>query len=754
MPRPSEEIDIQAAKEVYATLPDEQKQDIEALVARGHSRRFAMRSILAQDQARGQQAIRDVEETTLGERVGAGALGAANAMSMGFADEVRGLATAIPRLMPGGESPIDAYVRGRDVQRGEAKAAEQRNLRSTLGGEVLGNVPTLVGGLAAKVPQGIAAASRQGLSALVKQGAKVGAAGGAVGGFGYGEGVGGSLEQAAKGAAIGGLFGAAGGAVGGLPGALRPRGGAAPVPASAPVSAGGPNVAQRAAAKVASALEAKPGSAKDLAKGFVDRWLPVKEVEKFAKAVPQPAPVAPRVPGMPEWQPAVGSSTADVSALAPKAPPGEVTAQLSALKAKMAAEAARPAPPPLPPEATFAGRPQEPPPNLRSKTNFVIPAEDLRGQMAVSPGAGGEVPPQIPPLSLTPEQVANVRRAVAVGNDVGAIAKALKVPEADVAAVVDAPEGMDPARWRAIKGEFAQPDVKARQQAAITPARRTPAPAEPPPTGTTVQIGEPDVVAAMSPEAFETGEGALRRLRYGQEARSVLESIGERVGEKRPQYLAELKGEIRQGFADPGAVSAKVDELLTRGVDPDLVNQALAARRSQEATEIARLTRKGGTDVVDDMVAAAMAGGAKTMQDVQRRTGLKMSEIEQAWERHEAPRLPKEPRKPKGQPAGPGSENVINPAAPIGPGKAVWAPVYEEIFGEPFHVSGGEAAREAAARLPFGPEDAQGRMIFDLRSQGWQPRQIAQKLGITLDVVRGILKQRQPKSALKPKPKP
>ncbi len=747
MPRPSEEIDVQAAKEVYATLPDEQKQEIEALVARGHNRRFAMKSILAQESARGQQAIRDVEETTLGERVGAGALGAANAMAMGFADEARGLATAIPRLVPGGESPVAAYVRGRDVQRGEAKAAEQRNLRSTLGGEVLGQAPTVVGGLAAKVPQGIASAAKQGLGALVKQGAKIGAAGGAVGGFGYGEGAAGSIEQAAKGAALGGLFGAGGAALGGLPGALRPKAPAAPSPAipATPPKAPTPGLGRELAGKVASVLEAKPGSPKAIAKGFVPGLGGVEQIAKaFAPDVPPPAPVGPTVP----WQPAAGTSTADVGALAPKAAPGEVTRELLALKAKAAAPP--PTPPPLPPEALAPDVPTAapaggPPPGIsperwQALVEHFGQAEKQTATTNVArrrtptptpeaPVGGAAVPaaPAPAPVDLPADVLTNVKRALAVGNEPAVVAKALGVPLDKVQAV-------------------------ARPPAPPPPSPRPPVAARPATNGLAIPVEEADVVAAMTPEAFDVGEGALRRLRYGQEARGVLEAVGERVhGERSPQYVADLKKELRQGFADPEAVGRKVDELLTRGVDERLVEQALAKRRSEEGTEIARLSRKGGTDVVDDMVAAAMAGGAKTMHDVQRRTGLKLSEIEQAWERHNAPRLPKEPRKPKGQPEGPGSQNVINPAAPIGPGRPVFAPVYEEIFGEPFHVSSGEAAREAAARLPFGPEDAQGRMIFDLRAQGWQPRQIAKKLGITLDVVRGILKQRSPRSALRPK---
>lgn len=335
MPRPSEEIDVQAAKEVYATLPEEQKSEIEALVARGHNRRSAMMSVLKQDMARGRQGIKDVEETTTGERVGAGLLGAANTMSFNLADEVRGLATAIPRLVPGGESPIDAYVRGRDAQREEAKAAETRNLKSTLGGEVAGNIPSLVGGFAAKVPQAITTAAKQGVGALAKEGAKIGAAGGAVGGFGAGEGLVDSIKQMLFGGGVGGVLGGVGGGLGGLASAETRAASSGAKPAAPAPASSGPGIARRGAAAVVDlagkAVERAPmaagaalgggvgGPVGAAAGGAIGQEFGGAAGKAMGGRLAQLAQrlrgdAAPDGSGIP-WQPATGSSTADAPSI-------------------------------------------------------------------------------------------------------------------------------------------------------------------------------------------------------------------------------------------------------------------------------------------------------------------------------------------------------------------------------------------------------------------------------------------------------
>lgn len=107
------------------------------------------------------------------------AMGAANAASFNLADDVRGIATAIPRLVPGGESPGDAYRRGRDAARINTAEAQADSPTGYAAGETLSSLAT------ALMPTGsIAGASRQGLGALAGQGIKVGGGTGLVAGYG------------------------------------------------------------------------------------------------------------------------------------------------------------------------------------------------------------------------------------------------------------------------------------------------------------------------------------------------------------------------------------------------------------------------------------------------------------------------------------------------------------------------------------------------------------------------------------------
>lgn len=302
-------------------------------------------------------------------------------------------------------------------------------------------------------------------------------------------------------------------------------------------------------------------------------------------------------------------------------------------------------------------------------------------------------------------------------------------PEDIISAIEARPPG-GVTRWR--EGPASSPPPAA-------PAPRPqPAPRQAPPAavseGPAQAVDDADIVAAMDPRAFGINESAQRRFQGAERARQVLSTIGEQIGESRPDWLKSLRRDLPVGAADPQAVASKSDQLLTAGMDPKVLEQALAVRRSQEMQDVARLARQGGTSAIDDLVAVVRAGGAETVDDVARATGLRISEVKQALQRHAADL----PRAPKRSPSAP---EVTNPAPPTGTGAPVWEPVYKELFGEPPQVRA-ETARAAAAKLPFGPEDAVGRMIFELRGQGFQAQQIAKKLGVDIDVIRGVLKAR------------
>ena len=296
-----------------------------------------------QELVRLQQARKDNEQTSGLEQAASGALGAANAMSLGFADEARGgIAAAAPLLLGGAnllpdgvkakaraaapwfanllpDDPIsglaDRYTAARDQQRGEAKASESRNLKSTLAGEVVGQVPTLVGGAAAKVPQALAEAAKRGVGAVALEGAKAGGLGGAAGGAGIGEGVQDTVEKSVIGGALGVLFGGVGGALGGLlnpetraatEAAARARMGAktaddAAQAAAKAEQAAAPGIMEQVRKKVADA-----GGIGNLAKRSAAKKVPIvgDELADVAFPMPKKAPAgkAKAAPAdLPDW---------------------------------------------------------------------------------------------------------------------------------------------------------------------------------------------------------------------------------------------------------------------------------------------------------------------------------------------------------------------------------------------------------------------------------------------------------------------
>lgn len=133
----------------------------------------------------------------------------------GLADEVGGVATAIPRLVPGGESPVDAYKRGRDNLREAATMGAEESPAASFAGDMAGQATGVLAG-AAPAKAGIMAAKS--VPSLVRNAAALGGAAGGVTGFGHAEG---DAGQQAADTALGAGVGAAGGAaLAGLPMAL------------------------------------------------------------------------------------------------------------------------------------------------------------------------------------------------------------------------------------------------------------------------------------------------------------------------------------------------------------------------------------------------------------------------------------------------------------------------------------------------------------------------------------------------------
>ena len=96
--------------------------------------------------------IRQYEDEA--RRVGRGTsavAGAAQGATLSLGDEIAGLATAVPRLVPGGESPSTAYFRGRDEARAYNANAEVENPWTYGLAELVGGAaPTVLGGVATR----------------------------------------------------------------------------------------------------------------------------------------------------------------------------------------------------------------------------------------------------------------------------------------------------------------------------------------------------------------------------------------------------------------------------------------------------------------------------------------------------------------------------------------------------------------------------------------------------------------------------
>jgi hypothetical protein len=211
--------------------------DMVAKMSPAQRARFARGQQLA-DEARQGENEADIavqrDSMTAVDKAGAFALGAADTMSMGFADEARGaLALADPRLhlgnivrsIKGQEAinPLDYARDARDEQAEVSRIAREDVAPMEYGiGSLVGIVPGALGGAGSTV-------ARAGIAAKVAQGAKAGAAQAGAQGFGEGRG----LEDSAKRAALNSVIGAVMG--GGLTGAgaLATKAGRAEIAAGA-----------------------------------------------------------------------------------------------------------------------------------------------------------------------------------------------------------------------------------------------------------------------------------------------------------------------------------------------------------------------------------------------------------------------------------------------------------------------------------------------------------------------------------------
>lgn len=138
-------------------------------------------------------------------------------LSMGLNDEAAGVLNAIPALVPGGRSPQEAYVSGRDAVRQSKEAFSGENPNLAMMSEMAGGLVT--GGLGGAKAAGMTAVKNLSPAMRTFGG---GAAGGAVTGYGESEAT--DPMQLATDTATGAGFGAAAGPVLGKVGELAGKG--------------------------------------------------------------------------------------------------------------------------------------------------------------------------------------------------------------------------------------------------------------------------------------------------------------------------------------------------------------------------------------------------------------------------------------------------------------------------------------------------------------------------------------------------
>lgn len=283
------------AKARYERMPPDMQVEVTRLVESGKTGREAVRLVKVNQQADINQAEQEAEGYLAGpsteDKLGAGAMAAADTMGFGLADEVRGLGAGALNLLRTGDvgESVGKYQGARDEQRAADAEAQEAAPESYGIGQLLGNIPALIGGGAAASKAGI------------KAGAAIGAGTGAAGGFGHGEGIEDSLKGAGKGTVVGGVLG---GLAGRLGAGARPSAPTATPPVAPPTS----GIAQRGADYVS-----KQGGIFNALKRAVAKKVGDEEIADVVapKPVTPPTPEPPSPFGrIPAPEPAVGTSTA------------------------------------------------------------------------------------------------------------------------------------------------------------------------------------------------------------------------------------------------------------------------------------------------------------------------------------------------------------------------------------------------------------------------------------------------------------
>lgn len=300
------------ARDAYdAMSPDEQAR-VRADIKRGVDRMHAVnlvRSGRRQDAARAGVGAEDEQrELTDGEAAAATAMGAADAMSLGLADEAAGV-VGIPSGVMRGKSVGDAYSDARDDVRmySEGKMAPHAK-RGQAGAMLASALGSGAAGAAAKLASGLS-------GSVLSQGARLGGATGVIGGFGGGDGFEESVGGAVAGGALGALLGAAPGvpaAVKGIPSAMQGAGSrlaAAGKELALETVDGAPPTKLGASAR---ALKALIGSEQEVS--------PSQIVGEASTTPPEPPGAMAEL--VPDWSPAESTSSAFVTPKpsAPRAP--------------------------------------------------------------------------------------------------------------------------------------------------------------------------------------------------------------------------------------------------------------------------------------------------------------------------------------------------------------------------------------------------------------------------------------------------
>lgn len=758
-------VDLPSAevKRRYAALSDEDKTRATTLKRNGRTPAEAVQIIEAQNAAyMGQQpaaeqarARGDVKEAKLREAAAA-ALGAGQALSMGADKAVMdawqwakkhpvAAAYTAPFLPAAAALGLlgedDAYRQQVEKIQQDAPGAAQRGMATAMIGELL------TGGGAAK-QMGKAALEKlteKGGSAamrLIRAGARPGAEG-AAGGFvaGASNASGGPaerIEAGAEGAAMGGGLGFG---LGALPTAatmtIRPK--RAP---SAPSA--GPGVG--AGLERAAELYGKAGNIPVIGKMLpgskaAGAVVDAIRLARKAQAPAVPAPVAPSpaaAPAGPKPMPAPPREARAVPI--PEPAPIGVTPEMIVESAPTTAIRVRKLGEENPWVANALKHGVSPEQIAKGSGLPVEDVQALARARRTDPNAG-PVAADAPPPAPAPE--APAPSPFARAKPPGAQPAEPPAPRPPVEPTAEnVPPGVSPERWRQLVEHYGK---KPEPFLSSPTPRPTAGPQESTAVGRTPK--PPPEPAAEGPSPLKIRDASIEKFDAVRRARQALRGTAEVMGEQSPKWLNAVLDEIRTNpNIRPEEIRRVTDRMIAEGHDPHLIQQAIAARRGQELEGLADLSRLTGKTMKENLVAQAIASGAKTADDIAEMTGLNLSEVELLTGRHDV-LVPRGVPKPE-----PASPTPINPAPIDESGQRVFAPAYKEIFGEPYRASR-MTAEERLGRLPPGVGEADMRKVLELRAKGITddkggkiadiaPLQIAKMTGLPPPVVRFILKER------------